>query len=68
MLKMLSINFDKLSEEHKSFQSEWTIEKVKTRQRCCNFENVLVNGNDVKKHDKNLGSTIGNFKCDKCKK
>ena len=65
---MVTTNFDKLSEEHKSLQTIFIIEKEKASKRCSNCEFNLENINKLKKHDKNQRSTIGKLICDICKK
>ena len=64
-LKMVEYNFENLSDEHKTLQTNFIIEKEK-RNMCNNCEKNLDRSNNFEKH-KNR-SSMGVFKCEQCKK
>ena len=64
-LNMVTINFDKLSEDHTSLQTKVILEKEK-RHACKRCDKNLESVNDVRKHRSR--ESIEVFKCDQCMK
>ena len=64
-LNMVTINFDKLSEDHKSLQTKVILEKEK-KHVCKRCDENLESVNDVRKHRSRASIEV--FKCDQCMK
>ena len=67
-LNNLQQNFDKLSEEHKTLQTELIVEKEKNETRCNNCVKSHETSTILKKHKNDIDkdSKASVFKCDHC--
>ena len=63
----MASNFDNLSEEHKSLQTQLKQEKEKENHKCNKCENNSENLPNLKKHrSDHMATSPQVFKCDQC--
>ena len=65
-LNMVTNNFEKLSEEHKSLQANFKM-KERRNQTCNNCDYNMKNKTNFKKHKNGHRSSSEIFKCEECK-
>ena len=67
-LSNVKLNFEKLSEEHKTLQAELILEREKRTPKCNNCEKIPVSRIVLKKHKIGQDPPKSVFKCDQCEK